>query len=207
MYRGERFNSITHLVGAVFSLAALSSLVILAYQKEDTLKIISFSIYGGSLFLLYLFSTLYHSLRGKAKDFFRKMDYIAIYFLIAGTYTPFTLISLQHNPWGSILFKLIWGLAAIGISIELIKKTGQLSILPVFIYLVMGWLIMLAINPLMQILSNTGVLLLASGGIFYTGGVIFFALDKRLRHGHGIWHLFVLVGSICHFLCLLLYVL
>ncbi|MDH5716895.1 MAG: hemolysin III family protein [Spirochaetia bacterium] len=207
MYRGERFNSITHLIGALFGVTALSLLVFLAYQKGDVWKIISFSIYGTTLFLLYLFSTLYHSLRGKAKNIFRKIDYVAIYFFIAGTYTPFTLISLRNNQWGWILFGLIWGLAAIGILIEVIKKPGKLTILPVFIYLGMGWLIMLAINPLMEVLSSKGFILLASGGVLYTVGVLFFSLDKKLQHAHGIWHLFVLGGSICHFVCLLLYVL
>jgi len=207
MYKGERLNSITHLIGALFALAALSALVFLAYQKGDVWKIVSFSIYGASLFLLYLFSTLYHSLRGKAKKIFRKMDYIAIYFLIAGTYTPFTLVSLRDNMWGPILFGIIWGLAAVGIILEFIKKTGGLVILTVFIYLGMGWLIMLAIKPLLAVLTTTGFILLASGGIFYSAGVIFFTLDEKLPHAHGIWHLFVLGGSICHFLSLLLYVL
>ena len=135
------------------------------------------------------------------------MDYIAIYFLIAGTYTPFTLVSLRDNMWGPILFGIIWGLAAVGIILEFIKKTGGLVILTVFIYLGMGWLIMLAIKPLLAVLTTTGFILLASGGIFYSAGVIFFTLDEKLPHAHGIWHLFVLGGSICHFLSLLLYVL
>jgi len=205
MYHGERFNSISHLVGAALALAGLVVLVMLASWKGDPWKIVSFSVYGASLFLLYTLSTLYHSLRGRAKDIFRKLDHIAIYLLIAGTYTPLALVTLR-GTWGWSLFGIIWGLAIIGIVVDSLHKKGSRAIQMV-IYLLMGWLILVAMYPLIQALPNGGLLLLVLGGVFYTSGMIFYAIDDRMKHAHGIWHLFVLAGSISHFLAMLFYVL
>ena len=205
MYHGERFNSISHLVGAALALAGLVVLVMLASWKGDLWKIVSFSIYGASLFLLYTLSTLYHSFRGRAKEIFRKLDHIAIYLLIAGTYTPISLVTLR-GAWGWSLFGIIWGLAITGIIVDSLHKKGSRSIQMV-IYLLMGWLITVAMYPLIQALPSGGLALLVLGGVFYTSGMIFYALDDRMKHAHGIWHLFVLAGSISHFLAMLLYVL
>ena len=205
MYHGERFNSISHLFGAIAGFIGLVVLVFLASQKGDIWKIVSFSIYGSTLFLLYVASTLYHSLRGKAKEFFQQADYYAIYLLIAGSYTPFTLVSL-NGPWGWSLFGAIWLLALFGIIQESIMRKGR-SYFSVFIYAVMGWLNLIALTPLIKALTLSGFYMLILGGLFYTGGVIFYAYDEKIRHFHGIWHLFVLAGSVTHYLTIFHFVL
>ena len=205
MYHGERFNSISHLVGAALALAGLVILVVFASLKNDPWKIVSFSIYGVSLFLLYTLSTLYHSLRGPAKPVFQKLDHAAIYLLIAGSYTPFTLITLR-GVWGWSLFGVVWGLAIVGIVIDGPQRHGP-RVFQMIIYLLMGWLIISAMYPLLQNLPINGVTWLVIGGLCYTGGIVFYALDKKLDVAHGIWHLFVLAGSVCHYLAILLYVL
>jgi hemolysin III len=205
MYHGERFNSISHLVGATLALAGLVVLVVYASLQGDPWKIVSFSIYGASLFLLYTLSTLYHSLRGRAKQIFRKLDHVAIYLLIAGTYTPFTLVTLR-GTWGWTLFVIIWGLAIVGIIVDSLHKKGSRT-MQMVIYLLMGWLILVAMYPLVQALPKGGLVLLVLGGVFYTSGIVFYALDDRMNHAHGIWHLFVLAGSISHYLAVLLYIL
>lgn len=205
MYHGERLNSITHLFGAVAAVAGLVLLVVLAAQQGDAWKLVSFSVYGATLFLLYLFSTLYHSTRGRAKPVLAKLDHAAIYLLIAGSYTPFTLVTLR-GAWGWTLFGMIWGLAALGIVVDSLHSNGARRILPIVIYIVMGWLVLIAFKPLLDALPYPGVLWLVAGGLFYTLGIVFYALDKKLRHAHGIWHLFVLAGSASHYLAVLLYV-
>lgn len=204
MYYGERFNSGTHLLGAVLAAAGATVLVVLAARQGDVWKIVGFSVYGALLFALYAVSTLYHSASGRAKDVLRVLDHCSIYLLIAGTYTPFTLITL-HGAWGWSLFGVIWGLAAIGIVQEALLGKGA-RILSVVIYVLMGWLAIIAVKPLIAALTPPGFAWLAAGGLFYTVGIVFYALDKKLRHGHGIWHLFVLAGSASHYLALLLYV-
>jgi hemolysin III len=204
MYRDEKFNSISHLIGATLALAGLAVLVVSASLKGDPWRIVSFSIYGGSLFALYLFSTLYHSVRGKAKTFFQKMDHTAIYILIAGTYTPFTLITLG-GIWGWTIFGIVWGLAVAGIVQELALTTKR-RILSVVIYLVMGWVVVIALHPLMKVLPAWGMVWLVAGGLFYTIGVIFYVFDKKIHNGHGIFHIFVLAGSISHYIAILWYV-
>jgi hemolysin III len=204
MYKGERFNSISHLIGAAAALVGFVILVVLAARQGEPWKIISFSIYGATLLFLYVISTLYHSLRGRAKKVFRKLDHHAIYLLIAGTYTPFTLVTLR-GVWGWSIFGVIWGLAVIGIVLDSLPQKGQ-RILPVVIYLIMGWLILIVINPLLRALPLAGFAWLLLGGVFYTVGVIFYVLDERMRHFHGIWHLFVLAGSIAHYFTVLFYV-
>jgi hemolysin III len=204
MYYGERFNSISHLVGAALSVAAAVVLIVLAARLGDPWKIVSFSIYGSMLVLLYVFSTLYHSVRGRAKDVLRKFDHCSIYLLIAGTYTPFTLVSLR-GVWGWWLLGVIWGLALVGIVQEVWFAKGA-RILSLVIYVLMGWLAMVAVLPLWQALTPAGFAWLAAGGACYTLGIVFYATDHKVRHGHGLWHLFVLAGSICHFFTVLLYV-
>lgn len=205
MYHGERLNSVTHLLGAVAAAAGLVVLVVLAAQQGDAWKVVSFSIYGASLFLLYLFSTLYHSTRGRAKTILQKFDHLAIYLLIAGSYTPFTLVTLR-GAWGWTLFGMTWGLAVLGVVVDSLHNKNARRILPMAIYIVMGWLVLIAFKPLTAALPYAGVLWLVAGGLLYTLGIVFYALDKKLRHAHGIWHLFVLAGSISHYLAVLLYV-
>lgn len=204
MYFGERFNSITHLLGALFSVAGMVALIILANHQGSVLKTVAFSIYGATLVNLYLISTLYHSVRlHTAKAILQKFDHCAIYLLIAGSYTPFALITLR-GPWGWTLFGLSWGLAVFGIAQELTlgRRTRSLSM---GLYVVMGWLIIIAIRPLLRAMPLPGVAWLAAGGIIYSVGIYYFVNDER-RHYHGIWHLFVLGGSVCQFVCILLYV-
>ena len=204
MYHGERFNAITHLMGTALAAAGATVLVVLAAHQGDAWKIVSFSIYGVMLLTLYTLSTLYHSTRGTAKAVFRKLDHCSIYLLIAGTYTPFTLVTLR-GAWGWSLFGVIWGLAALGIAQEAWLGKGA-RILSLVIYVLMGWLSVIAVKPLLAALTPAGFAWLAAGGLFYTGGIIFYSLDEKLRHGHGIWHLFVLAGSASHYLAILLYV-
>ena len=204
MYRGERFNGITHLSGALLALAGAVALVVLGSLKADPWRIVSFSIYGATLVFLYLSSTLYHSFRGRAKDVFRKMDHAAIYLLIAGTYTPFTLVTL-NGPWGWSLFGVVWGLAVLGIVQEIWFAKGA-RILSLVIYLLMGWVALVAVVPLIQALSWSGFAWLAAGGAVYTAGIVFYLYDERFTHFHGIWHLFVLAGSAVHYAAIVLYV-
>ncbi|WP_455210193.1 PAQR family membrane homeostasis protein TrhA [Kaarinaea lacus] len=203
--RGELVNSITHLVGAAVALAAAVVLVILASTKGDPWKVVSFSIYGFSLFTLYLISTLYHSLRGNAKQVFQILDHQAIYLLIAGTYTPFTLVPLR-GAWGWSLFGTIWGIAVFGFVLDALPQKGR-RILPVIIYVAMGWMVLIALKPMLQNLPPQGLSWLAYGGVFYTAGIVFFALSDKFTYAHGIWHLFVLAGSISHFVAIFVYVL
>ena len=205
MYKGEKFNSLTHLAGVIAAIIGVSLLIAIAIDKADIWKIIGFSIYGATLILLYSVSTIYHSIRmSKTKDIFRQLDYISIYLLIAGSYTPFALITL-HGVWGWTLFGIIWVLAVIGIFQEILigKKTRRYSLI---LYIIMGWLIVIAINPLIASLSIDGMWWLSAGGFSYTFGVIFFLLDEKYRHFHGIWHIFVMAGSFCQFICLYNYV-
>ena len=203
MYKGERFNSISHLIGAVLALAGAVVLITVAAKRGDAYKIVSFSIYGVTLFLLYLFSTLYHSLRGRAKEIFKLLDHQAIYLLIAGTYTPYMLIALQGAlRWW--MFGAIWVLAVVGMLLDILLRKGK-RIVPVIIYLIMGWLCLFALNPLIEALPPMGFRWLLIGGIFYTSGVAFYILDNWCPRCHWIWHLFVLAGSICHYFSILLY--
>jgi hemolysin III len=204
MVAGERFNSITHLVGAVLALVGTTVLVTQSALQADPWKIVGFSVYGAMLFMLYLASTLYHSLRGRAKAVFKKLDHCSIYLLIAGSYTPFALVSLRGS-WGWSLLGAVWGLAVLGIVQELWLARGA-RVLSLVIYVLMGWLALVAVVPLWQALTPAGFAWLAAGGACYTLGIGFYATDHKLRHGHGIWHLFVLAGSSCHFVTMALYV-
>ena len=204
MYRGERLNGVTHLGGTLLAAVGVAMLVSTAVQQGDPWKVVGFAVYGTALILLYVISTLYHSTRGRAKSALRKLDHCAIYLLIAGTYTPFALVTLR-GPWGWTLFGLAWGLAVLGIAQEFIFGRGA-RIGSLVIYAIMGWMALVAIMPLAQRLGAAGLSWLLAGGLFYTGGIAFYALDARVRHFHGVWHLFVLSGSICHFVAIALYV-
>lgn len=204
MYKGEFFNSISHLVGAVAALAGSIIVVAIAARQGDPWKIVSLSVYGTTLFFLYAVSTLYHSLRGRAKRFFRKLDHYSIYLLIAGTYTPFLLVTLRGG-WGWTLFGVIWSLVALGVVVEALPQGGNRG-WSVLMYVLMGWLVLVALEPLLEALPMTGFWWLLLGGCFYTGGLAFYFFDERVRHFHGIWHLFVLAGSVCHYLTILLFV-
>lgn len=204
MYRGERVNSISHLAGAALAIAGLVILVVSAARNGDPWKIVSFSVYGTALVSLYCFSTLYHSFRGKPKYIFQKLDHAAIYLLIAGTYTPFMLVSLR-GPWGWTFFSIIWGLAIIGLVQDvLVKKRKQL--ISVSLYVLMGWLALAAIRPLARALAPVGLFWLVAGGVLYTVGVVFYALDKKLKYAHPVFHFFVLGGSLCHYCTILFYI-
>lgn len=204
MYKGEKFNSISHLIGTIASFFGLLILLFIAIRQGDPVKMISFGIYGTTLLTLYTFSTLYHSFRGKWKKVFRKLDHVSIYLLIAGTYTPFTLITLRGDL-GWTMFAIIWGLATIGIIIDLIPSKGK-RILPVIIYLLMGWLVVIIIDPLIAGISMQGFTWLAVGGMCYTLGLIFYALDFKYDLAHGIWHLFVLAGSLSHYMTVVYFI-
>jgi hemolysin III len=200
----ERINSISHLIGTCFAAAGLVVLVVQAARLGDPWKIVSFSIYGATLVTLYLFSTLYHSTRGKIRTVFQSLDHAAIYLLIAGTYTPVTLVTLR-GVFGWWLFGIIWGLALIGMIQDLLAARRR-SVLSVVIYLLMGWLIVTAIGPLAKVLPAAGLAWIVAGGLAYTIGVFFYALDKRISYGHEIFHFLVLTGSACHYITILLFI-
>jgi hemolysin III len=205
MEHGEKFNTYSHLAGALLALAGGVVLVVLGALSGDVWKIVSFSIYGATLLLLYSFSTLYHNAaQGRGKDFLQKLDHNAIYLLIAGSYTPFSLVSLR-GPWGWSLFGVVWGLALLGILQEtwLSRKTRKLSLI---IYVLMGWVAIIALIPLVKVLSWAGFAWVAAGGVIYTVGIIFYLNDGKFTHWHGIWHLFVLAGSVLHYFAILFYV-
>ncbi len=203
MYHGERLNSVTHLLGLALAIAGSAVLIAQATDSGDALKIISFSIFGLSMILLYGASTLYHSIRGASKERWAKVDHCAIYLLIAGTYTPFTLVTL-HSTLGWALFGFVWALAAVGICKELVW--GRETIPSVPLYVLMGWCGIAAAVPLMEGLQGDGWLWLLAGGLLYTVGIVFYVLDKRMRHAHGIWHFFVLGGTASHYFTVLKFV-
>ena len=179
MYYGERFNAWTHLLGALLALSGAIWLIALSARTGDLLNTLSVSVYGVTLVTLYSISTIYHSVRGRVKRVLRKLDHLSIYLLIAGSYTPFCLISLR-GPWGWWLFGIVWTLAVIGMLQE-IKPRSEARILSLVIYAVMGWIVLVAIKPLLASLGLAGFLWLAAGGVFYTVGIIFFAFDANRR--------------------------
>jgi hemolysin III len=205
MYHGEKLNAWTHLLGALLALSGAIVLVVFAASSGDPWRVVSVSIYGVCLVLLYSVSTLYHSLRGQAKIILRKLDHLSIYLLIAGSYTPFCLVTLR-GVWGWSLFGVVWGLAVIGMLQE-IRPRSEARVMSLVIYAFMGWIVLVAIDPLLSTLGQAGFAWLAAGGLFYTVGIVFYAFDGRFRHWHGIWHLFVLAGSLMHYVAILFYVL
>lgn len=204
MYAGERFNAWTHLLGALAALTGAIWLIVAAATSGDLLKTAAVAVYGLTLVMLYSISTVYHSVRGRLKRVLRKLDHLSIYLLIAGSYTPFCLINLR-GAWGWSLFGIVWTLAVIGMLQE-IKPRSEARVLSLVIYALMGWIVLVAIKPLLAALGLAGFLWLAAGGLFYTVGIVFYVFDERFRHWHGIWHLFVLAGSLCHFIAILFYV-
>jgi hemolysin III len=200
--RGEEIaNSISHGVGLVAALAVTPFLIAYAVWLGDAGFIVGASVFAATMVLLYLVSTLYHALpRGKAKHAFRVIEHAAIFLLIAGTYTPFTL-GVLRGAWGWTLFGLVWGLTAVRVLLT-VGGGVRYRALSVLLYLGMGWLIVVAIRPLWLGMPLTGLLWLVAGGLAYTVGVAFFAA-KRLRYGHFVWHLFVLAGTACHFIAVL----
>jgi hemolysin III len=203
MYAGERFNSITHILGTVLAIVG-AVLAIRAVADRDATTIAAISIYGAMLTVLYVSSTLYHSLRGSAKTLFHVFDHCAIYLLIAGTYTPITLITLR-GPWGWWLFAIVWTLAIAGVMKDVLLR-GRYRPISVVLYVLMGWLVIVAIKPLRLAMPANGIAWIAAGGAIYTAGIVFFALSKRVAHMHGIWHLCVIGGSACHYVAVMRYV-
>ncbi len=200
-YREEVANVATHSVGVLLSIAALSLMVVYAAAHRETPHIVGASVFGGAMVALYGASTLYHTFQQRI---FRILDHVSIYLLIAGTYTPFTLVVLPGG-WGWSIFGVIWGLALAGIVFKVLC-IEKLEVLCVAVYLGMGWLGIIAIKPMLEALPGTGLLWLAAGGLSYTFGVIFYAWN-RLPYNHAIWHLFVMAGTACHFVTVYWYVL
>lgn len=208
MYYGERLNSISHLVGAVLALVALGALLAVGIQTGDPGTILAFSIFGLAMVLLYTMSTLYHSLQTlHLKRIFKVLDHVSIYLLIAGTYTPFMLVSVG-TPGALLILSLVWGLALLGILSEVFLSGRAVKVGQLVIYLGMGWACSLDLPGLRAALPAAAFGWLLAGGIAYTTGVLFYVLDKlgRLNHAHGIWHFFVLLGSACHVVAVLGYV-
>lgn len=202
--REEVANSVTHGVGIVLAIAGLAVLVAFATLHGDIWHIVACSVFGATLILLYTSSTLYHSLPiPRLKPLLRALDHSAIFLLIAGTYTPFTLVNLR-GPWGWSLFATIWTLGISGIILRLFLK-GRLHGLVVALYVAMGWAVVVAIEPMLTRVGSGGLALLAAGGLAYTGGVVFYKW-RRLPYNHAIWHGFVLAGSALHFFAVLFYV-
>jgi hemolysin III len=199
--REEIAHAVTHGIGIVLAITGLTVLVALAFRHGDTWRVTTCAVYGTTLILLYVASTLYHSIpSARAKRVLRILDHCAIYLLIAGTYTPFTLVNLR-GPWGWGLFGFVWALAVAGIVFKIVA-TGRLRVLSVMVYLMLGWCIVVALGPLRQVVPERGMVLLVAGGVAYTLGTIFFGL-KKLPYHHAIWHLFVLGGSVLHFFAVL----
>ncbi len=208
MYYGERLNSISHLVGAVLALVGLGALLAVAIQVGRPLVITGFSVFGFTLVLLYTMSTLYHSFPfPRLKQLFKVLDHISIYLLIAGSYTPFMLISMPASS-GLRILVCVWVLALLGTLSEVFMRGRAVKIAQVVLFLGMGWLVSLDLDGLRDGLPPAGYLWVLTGGLAYTGGVVFYVLDKlgKLDHAHGIWHLFVLMGSMSHFVAVIGYV-
>jgi len=203
--RGEEIaNSISHGIGLVAALFATPFLILHAERRGGTGYIVGVGLFAATMVLLYLASTLYHALpAGKAKRAFKVIEHSAIFLLIAGTYTPFTL-GVLRGAWGWTLLGLVWSLAAAGVALKVFNRMSH-PILSTGLYLLMGWLIVIAIHPLYARVPASGLLWLVAGGLAYTTGVAFFAADARLHYGHFIWHLFVMAGTACHYFAVLWY--
>jgi hemolysin III len=204
MHHGERFNGYTHLAGTVLAMAGVTFLMSLPSVQADYWRMASITVYGSTLCLLFIASTLYHGTQGELKNFFRKLDHCSIYLVIAGTWTPFALVTL-HGEHGWTLFAAVWSLALLGIAQECWIARG-LRLTSLAIYLLMGWLAIFALEPLIRALTWNGFAWLLGGGLVYTVGIVFYLYDERFKHWHGIWHLFVLAGSAAHYTAILLFV-
>lgn len=200
----EIANSVTHGIGAGLSVAALVILVVFGARQGDAWRVVSFSIYGSALIALYLASTLYHAFRNpKIKRWMKLLDHSSIYLLIAGTYTPI-MLTVMRGGWGWTLFGIIWGLALAGIIFKL-RFIGRFKKLSVSIYVAMGWLIVIAVKPMLATVPPGMLMFMLIGGVCYTFGVVFY-LWKSLPYHHAVWHLFVLGGSITHFFGILFFI-
>lgn len=200
----ERANAVSHGIAAVAAVAAIPVLVIGAVHDGGASAIVGAGIFGATLLMLYLVSTIYHALSaGRAKQLFMVIDHCAIFLLIAGTYTPFTL-GVLSGAWGWSLFGAVWGLAFVGILLKTILGT-RYHALSIALYLVMGWLVVVATKPMLSAVPVPGLLWLLAGGLFYTFGVVFYHFDNRVHYAHFVWHLFVVAGSSCHFVAVFWY--
>jgi hemolysin III len=200
----EWANSISHGTGLVAALIGTPFLVANAARHADTGFMVATSIFAATMILLYLSSAFYHALpTGRAKDVFRVIEHSAIFLLIAGSYTPFTL-GVLRGAWGWRLVWLVWGVAVAGVTLKIFDKISH-PVLSTGLYVLMGWLIVIAVDPMLERMPVAGLLWLLAGGLFYTSGVAFFATDSRLRYGHLIWHLFVMAGTTCHYFAVLWY--
>jgi len=200
----EVAHSVTHGVGLLAAIAGLVVLVMMAAATGDAWRITACAIYASTLVLLYASSTLYHALSAtRARPVLRMLDHSAIFLLIAGTYTPFALVSLR-GPWGWTLLGIVWGLALLGIAAKA-AFGARWPVISTALYIGMGWVVLVAAKPLVERVPPGAIALLVAGGLAYTGGVAFYAWT-RLRYGHAIWHLFVIAGSVCHYLAVVLYV-
>jgi len=201
----EKINIISHATGFILSIVAFVLLVLHANLHGDVWHIVSFTIFGASLIILYAASTFYHSAkRSELRNRLKIIDHASIYFLIAGTYTPFTLVTLKGTI-GWVIFGTSWGLALTGIILKLFF-TGKYNIISTIMYVLMGWVIVFAIKPLINNLPLEGLFWLITGGIFYTIGAILYSI-KKIKFNHAIFHMFVLMGSFCHFMSVFFYVL
>lgn len=201
----EWANSLTHGIGAALAVAGLVIMLVFTVGTGDPWKIVSASVYGSTLIFMFLASTLYHAIQvDSARRVLRQVDHLAILYVIAGSYTPLTLVTL-NGPWGWSLFGVIWGLTALGTVLQL-SPARRIKALMVSLYLVMGWVAVIAAKPLLAGLSGAGMGLILAGGLAYSGGVVFYVM-KRIPFNHAIWHLFVLAGAICHYFAILFYVL
>ncbi|QJR37088.1 PAQR family membrane homeostasis protein TrhA [Gemmatimonas groenlandica] len=202
--REEFANAVTHGVGLVLSLIGMPILILAAMNHGERATVIGASVFGATLIALYSASTLYHAIpHPTLKQKLRVVDHSAIYLLIAGTYTPFTL-GVLRGTWGWTLFGIVWTLAALGVLFKVVFGSGAMAKLSTAIYVAMGWVIIIAIKPLMASMEHAGLMLLVAGGLCYTGGVIFY-VDRRRAWTHPVWHLFVMGGSICHYFAVLWY--
>lgn len=203
--RGEEIaNSASHGLGLAGALAAMPILIVAAARAGSAANIVAACVFATSMVLLYLSSTLYHAVPGeRIKRLFQKLDHGAIYLLIAGTYTPFTL-GVLHGAWGWTLFGLVWGLAGIGLTLKAFDRLAH-PLVSTGLYLLMGWLVLIAIRPLATLLPSAGLIWLIAGGLAYTVGVAFYLADSRWRYSHFVWHLFVIAGTTCHFFAVLWY--
>lgn len=200
----EFANALTHGVGLLASLIGLPILVLTAMSRGEQAAVIGTSVFGATLIALYAASTFYHAVpHPELKQKLRVVDHAAIYLLIAGTYTPFTL-GVLRGAWGWTLFGIVWTLAALGVLFKVWFGSGRFHRLSTAIYVMMGWVIVVAIKPLAQSMDKAGLILLIAGGLSYTGGVVFY-IDKRRAWTHPVWHLFVLGGSVCHYFAVLWY--
>ncbi len=203
--RGEEIaNSASHGLGLAAALAAMPILIVAAARAGSAANIVAACIFATSMVLLYLSSTLYHAVPGaRIKRLFQKLDHGAIYLLIAGTYTPFTL-GVLRGAWGWTLFGVVWGLAGIGLVLKAVDRLAH-PLVSTGLYLLMGWLVLIAIRPLTALLPSAGLIWLVAGGLAYTVGVVFYLADSRWRYSHFVWHLFVIAGTTCHFFAVLWY--